>query len=160
MALVRWQPLRDLTSLQDRVNKLFHEFFPEIEGETLSLMQPWFSPKTDVYEEDDSILLEMEIPGIRQEDLNITVENNVLTVSGERKHRESRKQERYHRTERFYGSFSRTFTLPATVDADQIEAKYENGVLSLKMPKKAEARPRQIKISTPTVKQIAASKAA
>jgi HSP20 family protein len=81
-------------------------------------------------------------------------------VSGERKHQESRKQERYHRTERFYGSFSRTFTLPATVDADQIEAKYENGVLSLKMPKKAEARPRQIKISTPTVKQIAASKAA
>jgi HSP20 family protein len=160
MTLTRWQPFRELSSLQDRVNRLFSEFFPEMDGDNPSLMAPGFSPRTDVYEEDDHVLLEMEIPGIQQEDLKITVENNVLTVSGERKLDERRKQDRYQRNERFYGTFSRTFTLPATVDPDHIEANYENGVLYLTMPKKAEAKPRQIKIGAPPQKQLTGSKAA
>jgi len=160
MVLTRWQPFRELSSLQDRVNRLFSEFFPEMDGDNSSLIAPWFSPRTDVYEEDDHVLLEMEIPGVKQEDLNITIENNVLTVSGERKFDERRKQDRYQRNERFYGSFSRTFTLPSTVDPDNIEAKYENGVLYLTMPKKADARPRQIKIGAPPQKQLTGSKAA
>jgi HSP20 family protein len=159
--MTRWQPFREFASLQDRVNRLFSEFLPEMDGNLpSSLTASWFSPKTDVYEEDDHILLEMDIPGFHQEDLNITVENNVLTVSGERKPDEERKQDRYQRNERFFGSFSRTFTLPATVDPDHIEAKYENGVLYLTMPKKAEAKPRQIKIGAPVQKQLTGSKAA
>lgn len=147
--LTRWQPFREITSLQERMNQLFSEMIPgEDTSQSSSLRSSWFAPRTDVYEEDDRIVLEMEAPGIREEDLNITLENNVLTVTGERKIEEGRKQDRYQRVERYYGSFSRSFTLPATVDPNSVEAKYENGVLRVSMTKKAEAKPRQIKVTT------------
>ena len=155
-AITRWQPFRELTSLQERMNQVFNDFFPEM-NET-SLTASWFAPKTDVYEEDDRIVLDMELPGMREEDLNLTLEGNTITVSGERKMEKERKQDRYHRVERSYGTFSRTFSLPATVDQNAVEAKYENGVLHVSMIKRADARPRQITIGGDK-KQISAKAA-
>jgi HSP20 family protein len=88
----------------------------------------------------------MEVPGMREEDLNLTIEGNTLTITGERKIADDRKQDRYQRVERYYGSFSRSFTLPATVDPNSVDAKYENGILRINMTKRAEAKPRQIKL--------------
>jgi HSP20 family protein len=106
-----------------------------------------FAPRTDVYEEDDRIVLEMEVPGMREEDVRLTLEGNTLSISGERKIENNRKPDRYQRVERYYGSFSRTFTLPATVDPDSVDAKYQHGILHVSMAKKANARPRQIKVN-------------
>lgn len=156
-ALTRWQPFRELTSLQERMNQLFDDFFPEM-NEPSSLTASWFAPRTDVYDEDDRIVLDMELPGMREDDLNLTLEGNTLTVSGERKMEKERKQDRYHRIERSFGSFSRTFTLPVTVDPNAVEAKYENGVLHVSMVKRVDARPRQIKIGK-EAKQITAKAA-
>lgn len=147
-ALSIWQPFREVTSLQERVDQIFRDVFPEMDGLERSLLAPMsLAPKTDIYEEDDKIILEMEAPGLREENINLTVEGNMLTISGERKQNEERKKGRYQRVERYYGSFSRTFTLPATVDPNNIEASYEHGVLYVSMSKKAEARPRQIKVN-------------
>ena len=144
--LTRWQPFRELTSLQERVNQLFGDFFPEMNPDPSSLTASWFSPKTDVYEEDDRIVLDMEVPGIREEDINLTLEGNSLTITGERNVERDHK-DRYQRIERYRGSFSRTFSLPAAVDPDSIEARYDRGVLHVTMAKKPDARPRQIKVN-------------
>lgn len=141
------QAFREVTSLQEHVNQIFRETLPGLESLEQSLLAPMsLAPKTDIYEEDDKVVLEMEAPGLREEDINLTVEGNMLTISGERQQREERKG-RYQRVERYYGSFSRTFTLPATVDLNSIEGSYEHGVLQVSMAKKPEARPRQIKVS-------------
>lgn len=152
-ALSIWQPFREVTSLQEHVNQIFSdvfsdEVFPKMDSLEQSLLAPVsLAPKTDIYEQDDKVLLEMEAPGIREEDINLTVEGNTLTISGERKQNVERKKGRYQRVERHYGRFSRTFTLPATVDTNSIEANYEHGVLHVSMSKKADARPRQIRMS-------------
>jgi HSP20 family protein len=146
--LTRWQPFREITSLQERVNQLFNDVFSEIASPDRSSLTSFsVAPRTDVYEEDDRILLEMEMPGMREEDVHLTLEGNTLSISGERKIENDRKPGRYQRVERYYGSFSRTFTLPATVDPDSVEAKYEHGILHVSMAKKANARPRQIKVN-------------
>jgi HSP20 family protein len=147
--LTRWQPFREITSLQERVNQLlFNDVFSEIASlDRSSLTSFSVAPRTDVYEEDDRILLEMEMPGMREEDVHLTLEGNTLSIRGERKIENDRKPGRYERVERYYGSFSRTFTLPATVDPDSVEAKYEHGILHVSMAKKANARPRQIKVN-------------
>ena len=152
-ALSIWQPFREVTSLQEHVNQIFSdvfsdEVFPKMDSLEQSLLAPVsLAPKTDIYEQDDKVLLEMEAPGIREEDINLTVEGNTLTISGERKQNVERKKGRYQRVERHYGRFSRTFTLPATVDTNSIQASYEHGVLHVSMSKKADARPRQIRVS-------------
>lgn len=155
-ALSIWQPFREVTSLQEQVNQIFRNVFPEVDSLEQSLLaSASIAPKADIYEEDDRIVLEMEAPGLKQEDINLTVEGNTLTISGERKQNEERKKGRYQRVERYYGSFSRTFTLPATVDLNSIEASYEHGVLHISMTKKAEAKPRQIKVNS-HMKQLTA----
>ena len=156
-AITRWQPFREFASLQERMNQLFNDFFPEM-NEQSSLTASAFAPRTDVYEEDEHIVLDMELPGMRQEDLNLTLEGNMLTICGERKIEQERKRDRYDRIERSYGNFSRTFTLPATVDQNSVEAKYENGILHVSMTKRADARPHQIKIGSQS-KQIPAKAA-
>lgn len=146
--LTRWQPFREVTSLQERVNQLFNDVFSDIDSPDRSSLTAFsFAPRTDVYEEDDRIVLEMEVPGMREEDVHLTLEGNTLSISGERKIEKNRKPDRYQRIERYYGSFSRTFTLPATVDPDSVDAKYEHGILHVSMAKKANARPRQIKVN-------------
>lgn len=146
--LTRWQPFREVTSLQERVNQLFNDVFSDIDSPDRSSLTSFsFAPRADVYEEDDRIVLEMEMPGIKEEDIHLTLEGNALSISGERKIENDRKPDRYQRVERYYGSFSRTFALPTTVDPDSVEAKYEHGILRVSMAKKANARPRQIKVN-------------
>lgn len=156
-AITRWQPFREFASLQERMNQLFNDFFPEM-NEPSSLTTSAFAPRTDVYEEDEHIVLDMELPEMRQENLNLTLEGNTLTICGERKIEQERKRDRYHRIERSYGNFSRTFTLPATVDSNSVDAKYGNGILHVSMAKRADARPHQIKIGGQS-KQIPAKAA-
>jgi HSP20 family protein len=147
-AISIWRPFREVTSLQEQVHHVFRNVFPELDSLEQSLLAPMsLAPKTDIYEEDDKVILEMEAPGLREEDIHLTVEGNTLTISGQRQQNEERTKGRYQRVERTWGSFSRAFTLPGTIDPDTVEARYVQGVLHVSMSKKAEARPRQIKVN-------------
>ena len=143
--LTRWDPFRDFAALQNRMNRLFEEQYGS--GREESLTTGAFVPPVDIYEDEHSIQLKLEVPGIDQKDLDIKVENNVLTVSGERKFEKEQKEENFHRVERRYGSFTRSFTLPNTVDTEDFTADYANGVLTVKLAKRAEAKPKQIKVN-------------
>ena len=151
MAITRWEPFRELTTLQDRMNRLFQDTWSNPghtgthEGE--ALLSGSFVPPVDVYEDDHNINLKMEVPGIDQKDIDIRLENNVLTVRGERKLEKEEKEENFQRVERRYGAFTRSFTLPNTVDTENVNAEYENGVLKISLSKRAEAKPKQIKIN-------------
>ncbi len=143
--LTRFYPYRELNTLQDRVNRLFHESFSG--GRDESLATSSFAPAVDVYEDEHNVTLKIEVPGIDEKDIDVRVENNTLTVHGERNFEKEEKEENYRRVERQYGSFSRTFTLPNTVDTESVSADYEKGVLKIKLAKKAEAKPKQIKVN-------------
>jgi HSP20 family protein len=142
MALVRWDPARELASMEvDRLNNMFNNFF----GEGLS--RSW-APAVDIYETPQhEIVVKAELPDMKREDIGVTFENNVLTLTGERKVDEQIARDRFQRMERFYGSFSRSFTLPPTVDAAQISAAYKDGVLTVRLPQREEAKPKQITVS-------------
>jgi HSP20 family protein len=155
MAIVRWDPFRDLYALQNRMNRLFEEQYG---GREEALTTGAFVPPVDIYEDEHSIQLKLELPGIEEKDLDIKVENNTLTVSGERKFEKEEKEENFHRVERHYGSFSRSFTLPNTVNTDNINASYENGVLKIWMGKREEAKPKQIKVKVGSQKSIEGKK--
>jgi len=142
MAITRWDPFREVAALQNRVNSLFRDFN---DGES-SLTTTNFIPAVDIYEDEKKIVLKVEVPGIPEKDLDVSVENNTLTVKGERKFEKEEKEENFHRIERRYGSFFRAFTLPATVETENIDAKYEDGLLKLELKKKPEAQPKQIKV--------------
>jgi HSP20 family protein len=143
--LTRWDPFRELQSLQGRMSRLFEEQYG---GRDEALMSSGaFVPPVDIYEDQHGIQLKLEVPGIAEKDLNINVENNVLTVSGERKFEKEQKEENFHRIERRYGSFTRSFTLPNTVDTEKITADYNSGVLSIRLLKREEAKPKQIKVN-------------
>ncbi len=144
MAIVRWDPFRDVMSLQHRVNSIFRDFN---EGADAPLTTASFVPAVDIYEDEKKVTLKLEVPGMAEKDLDVSVENNMLTVKGERKFENEEKEENFHRIERRYGSFSRSFTLPSTVDTEHIEAHYQAGVLKLDLKKKPEAQPKQIKVS-------------
>jgi HSP20 family protein len=143
MAITRWDPFREVAALQNHVNSLFRDFN---DGES-SLTTTNFIPAVDIYEDEKRIVLKLEVPGIPEKDLDVTVENNTLVVKGERKFEKEEKEENFHSIERRYGSFSRAFTLPTTVETENIDAKYENGVLKLELKKKPEAQPKQIKVN-------------
>jgi HSP20 family protein len=150
--MTRFVPLRstfnEMAALQDRLNSIFSEFARPIapsESSDAPTMGS-FVPAVDVYEDEQTLKLQLEVPGIKQEDLDIRLENQTLTVKGERKLETSAKQENFHRIERRFGSFVRTFTLPQSVDTENISASYDAGVLTVSLAKKAEAKPRQVKI--------------
>jgi HSP20 family protein len=145
MAITRWDPFRDMFALQNRVNSLFQEF-NRGQGETDALTTAAFVPAVDVYEDEHKIVLKLEVPGMKQEDLDIRFENNTLTVRGERKFEKEEKEENFHRIERRYGSFYRAFTVPNTINTENIKAGYEAGVLRIQLEKRAEAKPKQIKV--------------
>jgi len=149
--LTRWEPFREFSTLQDRMNRLFRESF---EGQDQALATSSFAPAVDVYEDEHQVTLKIEVPGIDEKDIDVRVENNTLTVAGERKIEKEEKEENYRRIERQYGSFTRTFTLPSTVDSEKVSANYEKGVLKIALPKKAEAKPKQIKVNVGSEKQI------
>jgi len=143
MAITRWDPFREVVALQNRVNNLFREM-----NDTDSpLTAASFVPAVDVYEDAKKVVLKLEVPGIDEKDLDIRVENNTLTVKGERKFEKEEKEENFHRIERRYGTFYRAFTLPSTVDTEHVQANYENGILKLELSKKPEAQPKQIKVN-------------
>jgi HSP20 family protein len=137
---------RDLSTLQDRMNRIFRESFSP-EGSDEALTTSNFAPPVDIYEDEHNITLKIEVPGIDEKDINVSIENNTLTVGGERRFEKDEKEENFHRVERTYGSFTRSFTLPNTVDLEQVSAHYEKGVLKIRLAKKAEAKPKQIKVN-------------
>jgi len=143
MAIVRWEPLRDLMTTQREFDRLFREAFSP-EGEVST--RTW-APPVDIYENGDSLVLKAEVPGINPDDVEIRVEDNTLYLKGERKFEKEVKEQNFHRVERSYGTFTRTFSLPNSVDADKVSANYKDGVLTLTMPKKEEAKPKTIKIN-------------
>lgn len=142
MAIVRWDPAGELATMEvDRLNRMFSEFY----GETFA--RGWVPP-VDIYETDDhEVVLKAELPDMKREDINLTFENGVLTLKGERKFEHETKRENFQRMERRYGSFSRSFTLPNTVDATRISAAYKDGVLTIRLPQREEAKPKQIAVN-------------
>jgi len=171
MAILRYAPFRrpfsDAALLQNRLNSIFQEFASPSEPNE-ALVTGHFVPAVDVYEDAQKVVVKLEVPGIKQEDLDVRVENHTLTVKGERKFESEEKEENFHRIERRYGSFVRSFTIPQTVDTDSVSAAYDAGVLTVTLAKKAEAKPKQVKIevgsgttapSTPQPKQVEASAA-
>ena len=152
MAITRWDPFREVVALQNRMNSLFRDLN---EGDS-PLTTASFVPAVDIYEDAQKVMLKLEVPGIEEKDLDVRVENNTLTVKGERKFEKEEKEENFHRIERRYGSFYRAFTLPSTVDTENVKASYNAGVLKLELNKKAEAQPKQIKINVDKNHTIAA----
>src|SRR5271157_2326146 len=142
--ITRWDPFREFVTLQDRMNRLFPR---GPEGQDESLTTTAFAPPVDVYEDEHNVTLKIEGPGIDEKDIDARIENNTLTVHGERKFEKEEKEENFCRVERQYGSFTRTFSLPSTVNHDNVQADYDKGVLKIKLAKKAEAKPKQIKVN-------------
>ena len=147
MALVRFQPFAgDFQALQERIHRIFQDTALSHIGEETTL-GAW-TPSCDIFEEGDNIVVKAELPGVEKGDIDVQVENNVLTLRGERKREKEVKSENLYRAERFYGSFARSFTLPVTVDTGKILAEYRDGVLQVTLPKVEEAKPRRIKVQT------------
>jgi HSP20 family protein len=142
MAITRWDPFREVAALQNRMNSLFRDMNENESPVTTAS----FVPAVDVYEDDKKVMLKIEVPGMDEKDLDVSVENNTLTVKGERKFEKEEKEENFHRIERRYGSFYRAFTLPSTVNTENVQASYSAGVLKLELAKKPEAQPKQIKV--------------
>jgi HSP20 family protein len=142
MAITRWDPFREAYSLQNRVNSLLRD----LNGDGELVSTAGFVPPVDIYEDEKKVVIKLEAPGIDEKDLDVRVENQTMTVRGERKFESEEKEENFHRIERRYGSFFRSFTLPTTVDAENVDAKYNAGVLRIELLKKAEAQPKQIKV--------------
>src|SRR2546426_5374296 len=143
--LTRWDPFREFTTLQDRMNRLLRDSFGSESQEALASTS--FAPAVDVYEDEHNVTLKIEVPGIDEKDIDVQIENNTLVVHGERKFEKEEKEENFRRVERQYGSFTRSFTLPNTVDTDHAQAQYDKGILKVQLAKKAEAKPKQIKVN-------------
>jgi HSP20 family protein len=156
--LTRWEPFREFSTMQDRMNRmnrLFRESYsPEAPEEALTTTS--FAPPVDIYEDEHNITLKLEVPGIDEKDIDVRVEGNTLTVHGERQIEKEEKEENFRRVERQYGSFTRSFTLPSSVDTGQVSANYEKGLLKIKLAKKAEAKPKQIKVNVGSEKTLEA----
>jgi HSP20 family protein len=147
--LSRWEPIREFSAMQDRtnrINRLFRELYSP-EGPEEALTTTSFAPLVDIYEDEHNVTLKLEVPGIDEKDIDVHIENNTLVVHGDRKIEKEEKEENFRRVERQYGSFTRSFTLPNSVDPGQVNAHYDKGVLKVKLAKKAEAKPKQIKIT-------------
>lgn len=145
--LTRWEPFRVATSLQDQVNRLLSDVFERKSEE--SSLTAW-APSVDIYETEHELVVKADLPEVDPKDLDIRVENNILTIRGERKFEKKVSEENYLRVERAYGSFARSFTLANTVNSEAIKADYQNGVLTLSIPKREEAKPKQIKVNVGT----------
>jgi HSP20 family protein len=155
--LTRFEPFREFASLQNQMNRLLQQ---EPQGGEESLLQTRFAPPVDIYEDEHSYTLKLEVPGIDEKDVDVKLENNTLTVSGERKFEKDEKEENYRRVERRYGSFVRSFTLPATIDSENVTADYDKGLLKIRLAKKAEAKPKQIKVTIGKQVEAGTAKAA
>jgi HSP20 family protein len=144
-SITRWDPFRNLSTLQEQVNRLFDTSFKT--NADNSTLTSW-APAVDIYETENELVIKADLPDVAEKDIDVCVENNMLTIRGERKFEESVKEDNYLRVERAYGSFSRSFSLPNTVNTEAIQARYNNGVLKVELPKRAESKPKQVKIVT------------
>ena len=145
MALVRWNPFQEMDALQRRMNDLFDESVRHRHREGEGIGSHW-APRVDVAEDENGITLAAELPGLDKKDIHIHLENGVLTIAGERDFESEEKKDHFTRVERFYGSFSRSFNLPSTVDQSAVNAKMDKGVLTITLPKREEAKPKQIEV--------------
>ena len=146
MNIIKYDPFRELRSLQDEMNRLFTGALPRSFNQEEMTNGAW-SPNVDIYEGKDSLILEAELPGMHRDDFEITIENNIITLKGERRFEKKTEGDNYHRVERSYGSFTRSFTLPQTVTAEGATAEFKNGVLNVQLPKRAETKARKIEIT-------------
>jgi HSP20 family protein len=147
MTLTKWDPFKDLVTLQDRMNRLFDESVRNVRPGDEALSSAIWSPAVDIYETEDEVVVKAELPEVNQKDIDVQIENNTLTLRGERKFNKETKKENFHRIERAYGSFSRSFTLPSTIDQEKIRADYKDGILKISMPKREETKPKQIRVA-------------
>jgi HSP20 family protein len=155
MAITRWEPYRDLLALQNRMNSIFQDFsHSNNPGEGDLVTAAGFVPPVDIYEDENKLVLKVEIPGMRQEDLDVRMENNTLTVKGERSFQTEEKEENFHRVERRYGTFYRAFTVPNTINPESIKAEYDAGVLRIELHKRPESKPKQIRVNVGSAKQL------
>jgi len=145
MAIVRWEPLRDLMTAQTDFGRLFREAFAPFSGETEISTRAW-APPVDIYETENDIVVKAELPGVDPKDLNVHVEDNTLYLKGERNYEKDVKEQNYHRIERSYGSFARSFSLPSSIDASTVKAEFKDGLLTVTMPKREEAKPKTVKV--------------
>jgi HSP20 family protein len=148
MSITRWDPFQNLATLQDQVNRLFEAPLAGRRAENSNLTA--WAPAVDIYETENELVIKADLPDINEKDLDVRVENNMLTIRGERKFEQKVKEDNYLRIERTYGSFSRSFSLPNTVNTESIHAEYKNGVLTVQLPKRAESKPRQVKVNVTT----------
>jgi len=146
MSLVRWEPVRELNTIQGEINRLFNSFFDTPVGAGEGAGRRWL-PAMDLVEADDRYVLRADLPGLSEDDVKIEVEDNVLTVSGERKAEHEQRGEGYHRLERSYGAFSRALTLPDGVDPEAVQAAFDKGVLEVRIPKPEQKQPRRVAIN-------------
>jgi HSP20 family protein len=146
MTLIRWEPARELQSIQSEMNRLFNTFFEPSAAGNGAVMRRW-SPAMDLVETDEHFVLRADLPGVSEGDVKIELDDNVLTISGERKAAHEERKEGFYRVERAYGSFSRTLTLPEGVDAEGISANFDRGVLEVRVPKPEQRKPRKVEIS-------------
>jgi HSP20 family protein len=154
--LTRWEPFREFSPIEDRMNRMNRFFRESYNGPEEALTTTSFAPPVDIYEDEHTITLKLEVPGIDEKDIDVRIENNTLTVHGERKIEKEEKEENFRRIERQYGSFTRSFTLPSSVDTGQVNAHYDKGLLKISLAKKAEAKPKQIKIDVGNEKTLEA----
>ncbi len=146
MAITRWRPFRDVVSIQDEMNKLFDDFFGRPVLRTEWTEGVW-SPSVDVSEDKDNVIIKAEMPGMNKDDVKISIQDGVLTLKGEKRQEKEEKDKNYHRVERNYGSFCRSFQLPTSVKSDKVKASYKDGMLSIALPKTEEVKPKEIPIS-------------
>jgi HSP20 family protein len=147
MAIIRWRPMRDFMTVQDEMNRMFDRFFSREpwEGDESMSTAEW-SPTVDISENKDEYFVSAELPGMKKEDVQITYANNVLRIEGERRKEEEKQDTNYHRVERLYGKFCRTFQVPTQIQADKIAADFKNGILTVHLPKAEEAKPKEVQI--------------
>ena len=148
MALARWTPMGNLQSFQDEMNRMFNQFFRSGAGEEGSWGQYTWTPPVDIYETDDALVFQADLPGVAKDEVSIEVHNNTLILRGERQHDPAVKEEHYHRMERAYGPFQRSFMLPTVVDQEKVQATYHDGILELRLSKRESAKPRHIAIQS------------
>jgi HSP20 family protein len=146
MALIRWDPFREMSSLQERMNRLMSDFRTRSPFGEEEMAQGSWIPAVDIYETKESIVLNVELPGVTKEDIALEVKDSTLTIKGEKKLEKNVTEENFYRMERSYGSFTRAFTLPSTVQQDKVKAKFRDGILEIMLPKAEEAKPKQIKV--------------
>ena len=151
MAIIRWDPFRDIITLREKMNRLFEDAVTA-RGDDKDMISSTWTPSVDIYETENALVLTAEVPGVEENDIEIRIEDNTLSLKGERNFEKETNEENYHRIERSYGSFYRSFTIPRNVDQDKIKAEHDSGVLRITMPKKPESKPKTVKVITPQKK--------